>query len=149
MESKLERVFTNHCQLHSKPLSNTTVPVSLQVTNSPTGEADRIQIRPGDVNTSDGQSTHSSVRLTSRVLQSNSSDPNFSRSSDLGDTLPGTPTAVATAVVEVPAVCESCVERISTHIKDLCRRALHKAQFVPYKPPNTAVTTIAASTPPS
>ncbi|VDK40935.1 unnamed protein product [Taenia asiatica] len=133
MESKLERVFTNHCQIHSKPLSTTTVPVSIQLTNAPTGDTDRLLIRPVEANAQDSTST-ANVRLTTRVLQSNASDVDIPRSSELVDITPGSSSGVATALVEVPAVCENCVERISTHIKDLCRRALHKAQFVPYKP---------------
>ncbi|KAH9279357.1 Speckle-type POZ protein-like [Echinococcus granulosus] len=133
MESKLERVFTNHCQIHSKPLSTTTVPVSIQLTNAPANDIDRLVIRPVEASAQDSASTNN-VRLTTRVLQSNASDVDIPRSHELAEVAPGSSSAVTTALVEVPAVCESCVERISTHIKDLCRRALHKAQFVPYKP---------------
>lgn len=149
MESKLERIFTNHCQLHSKPLSNTTVPVTVQLTNAASGDHDRLLIRAVDTNSTE-PSTASGSRLTTQVLQSNASDIDIPRASEQNDQPPrSSDGTVTTAVVEVPTVCENCVERISTHIRDLCRRALHKAQFVPYKPINTAVTTIAANTPPS
>lgn len=150
MESKLERVFTNHCQIHSRPLSTTTVPVTVQLTGSPSStDPDQLSIRPVDTQvTAQVQPPGTSGRLSTRVLQSNASDIDVPSAVEQSPVVSGPSEApVATAVVEVPAVCEQCVERISTHIKDLCRRAMHKAQFVPYKPPNTAVTTMSANTP--
>lgn len=147
MESKLERVFTNHCQLHTKPLSHTIVPVNLRIRNSPTAPANTDADEP--LNTAelilpvirgdDGRTIEQN--LTTRVLQASAAAPRSS-----GDVQESAEEVVATttrtdengevtALVEVPAICESCVDRISTHIKDLCRRALHKATFVPYRPP--------------
>ncbi|VUZ49719.1 unnamed protein product [Hymenolepis diminuta] len=147
MESKLERVFTNHCQIHSKPLSTTTVPVTVQLSGSSSDNPDRLSIRPVDTHATEQTSTTGN-RPPTRGLHSNTSDIDVPTAVEQSVPVPGTSDgSVTTAVVEVPAVCENCVERISTHIKDLCRRALHKAQFVPYRPPNTAVTTISANTP--
>ncbi|VDD82635.1 unnamed protein product [Mesocestoides corti] len=156
MESKLERVFTNHCQLHNKPLSNTTVPISFQLNNSGRGDADRLVIRPVTGSSDNGQAAPdasrlataaaATPRLTTRILQS----PGATRSAEVDasasqEDAAGEASAVTTAVVEVPAICEGCVDRISMHIKEICRRALHKAHFVPYKPPATAL----ANTPPT
>ncbi|KAM3185238.1 hypothetical protein ACTXT7_006778 [Hymenolepis weldensis] len=147
MESKLERVFTNHCQIHSKPLSTTTVPVTVQLSGSSSDNPDRLSIRPVDTHNTE-QTSATGNRPSTRGLHSNASDIDVPTAVEQSVPVPGTSEGpVTTAVVEVPAVCENCVERISTHIKDLCRRALHKAQFVPYRPPNTAVTTISANTP--
>nr|CDS29958.1 speckle type POZ protein [Hymenolepis microstoma] len=147
MESKLERVFTNHCQVHSKPLSATTVPVTVQLTGSPSDTPDRLNIRPVDTHTTEPSTGN---RPSTRALHSNASDIDVPTAVEQSVPVLRTVERPAnTTVVEVPAICENCVERISTHIKDLCRRALHKAQFVPYRPPNTAVTTISSNTPTS
>uniref|UniRef100_A0A0R3TB31 BLOC-1-related complex subunit 5 n=1 Tax=Rodentolepis nana TaxID=102285 RepID=A0A0R3TB31_RODNA len=147
MESKLERVFTNHCQIHSKPLSATTVPVTVQLTGSLTDTPERLNIRPVDTHTTE-PSALAGNRPPTRGLHSNASDIDAPMEEEQSASVLRTSGRPANStVVEVPAVCSNCVERISTHIKDLCRRALHKAQFVPYRPPNTAVTTISSNTP--
>ncbi len=156
MESKLERVSTNHCQDHSKPLSHTTVPVSLQLVNSSTSAsnttaaatANTVPDNTSDISTpdqgpplirpvirgDDGRPIAGASpgdRLTTRVLQSS---PTVGGSSSV-QRQQGSDGDSTTALIEVPAVCQNCVDRITTHIKDLCRRALHKTTFVPYKQP--------------
>nr|VZI21492.1 unnamed protein product [Spirometra erinaceieuropaei] len=158
LESRLERVPVNHCQDHSQPLSMKTVRIGVHSADAQGGAAvataeatstnqheerrlanelqqttDNVSITPDGLVTRLSQST---LNSPTRGLEPSIRLATASTSGPLPETAASTAAAgPELAVAELPVVCESCVEHMSTYIKDLCKRALHKATFVPYKPP--------------
>lgn len=161
LESRLERVPVNHCQEHSQPLSMKTVRIGVHSADTPGAAVATTETNSMNqhaertlANELQQQATTDNVPITPdglarRLNQSTLSPPAHGlepsirvATASTGGPLPETTTATGTgaagsefAVAELPVVCESCVEHMSTYIKDLCKRALHKATFVPYKPP--------------
>ncbi|BHF80669.1 hypothetical protein SprV_0702379700 [Sparganum proliferum] len=162
LESRLERVPVNHCQDHSQPLSMKTVRIGVHSADAQGGGAAVATAEAISTNqheerrlanelqqTTDNVSITTPDGLATRLTQSTLNSPSrglepsirvatASTTGPLQETAASTAAATAgpeLAVAELPVVCESCVEHMSTYIKDLCKRALHKATFVPYKPP--------------
>lgn len=154
MESKLHRVPTNHCPNHSMPLALKTVRIGVQLPpdereNQPepvNSGADDALIRPV-IRGPDGQpiaappptaTAAAPRRLTAQIVQATLEERSMVATRN-GDTMAVATSSTAEgnstfAVAEMPVMCETCVEHICTHIKDLCKRALHKTTFVVFKP---------------
>lgn len=107
VESRTERIPSNHCPKHSRPLTqiqlnllnqNSELPELIQasVTTTPTTANNNVT-RPGDATTFENESRSPNSSLT-----------NTSNS----------------------AICENCVEHFKIHILDLCKKGLHKIPIV-------------------
>nr|AAW25167.1 SJCHGC09428 protein [Schistosoma japonicum] len=148
MESRAERVPSNHCSLHSRPFSTITFN---PVVNSTTGQLVNCDV---DQNSQNGDISDA-VRLdvTSGVTQfsatrnsemrtggDNVNTGAVQRETDPNPSIPTT-TTTTTGLSLSPnpplatAVCEQCVEQFKTHIQELCKRGLHKIPIITCRNP--------------
>ncbi|CAH8437036.1 unnamed protein product [Schistosoma turkestanicum] len=149
MESRAERVPSNHCSLHSRPFAtitlspivNNTIGQSIPDQNSQINDANETahydvaaSITPFSV------ARNLELRTAGDNANNNSTtaDPNLSTPTTTTTT---TNTTTATAIPSTPitplvtGVCEQCVEQFKTHIQELCKRGLHKIPIITCRNP--------------
>nr|CAH8824361.1 unnamed protein product [Trichobilharzia regenti] len=159
MESRAERVPSNHCSLHSRPFSTITYNPSRNNTGEalanggphqnshnlidndgmrydvsasimPFTVARNLEIRTS-VDNLQNSAGHREVQQTDQnVTSSAPTAASAVTTTTTPTTTPPTPTPpVATAV------CEQCVEQFKMHIQELCKRGLHKIPIITCRDP--------------
>ncbi|XP_018644027.1 hypothetical protein Smp_175970 [Schistosoma mansoni] len=145
MESRAERVPSNHCSLHCRPFSTITFsPVVNSATGPPINNSADQNLQNNNVNDTVHNDVAASIMPFSvarnveiRTSGDNGNNDTTQREADTNLSNTAT-TAVIPSIPNTPlitAVCEQCVEQFKTHIQELCKRGLHKIPIITCRNP--------------
>ncbi|CAH8437444.1 hypothetical protein MS3_00003713 [Schistosoma haematobium] len=148
MESRAERVPSNHCSLHCRPFSTITFnPVVNNATGPSTNNSADQHLQNNNANDTVHNDVAASImpfsiarNMEMRTGGDNGNNDTTQREADtnLSNTTTTTTTAVIPPISNTPlitAVCEQCVEQFKTHIQELCKRGLHKIPIITCRNP--------------
>ncbi|CAH8446123.1 unnamed protein product [Heterobilharzia americana] len=160
MESRAERVPSNHCSLHSRPFStvtfssvgNNTTGVSITSgveQNSQNNDNDSLRYdvsasiipfsvaRNLEIRTNAGNGQNVSPQG-----ETSQADQNMTNTGPIASATASTATITTTTMTPTTnnpplatAICEQCVEQFKMHIQELCKRGLHKIPIIQCRNP--------------
>lgn len=142
VESRMERVASNHCPEHSRPMAPVNIiPFQPSTRGSPPNQASADGQSPGASEAPGGQPSSAQHRMdvAASILPAAAAlgnvtmrpvndghQPLSSSQSNLANVTP-------TMSGQTTAVCEKCVDQLKNHVIELCKRGLHKIPIIMLK----------------